>query len=124
VSGRVAAGGVRPPDRRGIHAYAGPVRRSSEEVTLSQEHAHPGVDDAADGGEDAVLRFVGGPLDGRVEVRDARHGAPLPTITHVHLHGGPKVVHRYDLRSLTDGTWVYHVRPAAQRVVDGRPVAD
>jgi hypothetical protein len=50
--------------------------------------------------EDAVLLFVGGPLDGRVEVREARHGAPLPTITHVHLHDGPKVVHRYDLQSL------------------------
>jgi hypothetical protein len=63
---------------------------------------------------DAVLRFVGGPLDGRVEVREARHGDPLPTITHVHLHGGPKVVHRYDLQSLTDGAGVYHLRPRVQ----------
>ena len=60
---------------------------------------------------DAVLLFVGGPLDGRVEIREARHGDPLPTITHVHLHGGPKVVHRYDLQSLSGSAGVYHVRP-------------
>jgi hypothetical protein len=65
-------------------------------------------DDAAT--EDSVLLFIGGPLDGRVEIRAARHGEPLPTITHVHLHGGPKVVHRYDLESLTEQTGVYHLR--------------
>ena len=69
-------------------------------------------------GTDAVLLFVGGPLDGRVEIREARHGDPLPTITHVHLHGGPKVVHRYDLQSLTDSAGVYHLRPRTQRVED------
>jgi len=62
------------------------------------------------GAEDSVLLFVGGPLDGRVEIRAARFGEPLPTVTHVHLHGGPKVVHRYDLESLTDQTGVYHLR--------------
>ena len=67
------------------------------------------------GTEDAVLLFVGGPLDGRVEIRAARHGEPLPTITHVHLHGGPKVVHRYDLTSLSGQAGVYHVRPPASR---------
>ncbi|NYJ06000.1 hypothetical protein [Petropleomorpha daqingensis] len=72
------------------------------EVELS-EHAEAQEDDA-------VLLFVGGPLDGRVEIRAARHGEPLPTVTHVHLHGGPKVVHRYDLESLTDQTGVYHLR--------------
>ncbi|MGY1615229.1 hypothetical protein ACI797_00635 [Geodermatophilus sp. SYSU D00691] len=65
------------------------------------------------GDEDAVLLFVGGPLDGRVQIREARHGQPLPTITHVHLHGGPKVVHRYDLESLTAQTGVYHLRQRA-----------
>ena len=67
---------------------------------------------------DAVLLFVGGPLDGRVEIREARHGDPLPTITHVHLHGGPKVVHRYDLQSLTDSAGVYHLRPRTQPADD------
>ena len=65
-----------------------------------------------------MLTFVGGPLDGRVEVREARHGAPLPTVTHVHLHGGPKVVHRYDLQVLTDGAGVYHLRPRIQQCAD------
>jgi hypothetical protein len=72
-------------------------------------------DASAIGDTDAVLLFVGGPLDGRVEIREARHGGPLPTITHVHLHDGPKVVHRYDLQALTDSAGVYHVRPRTQR---------
>ncbi len=65
--------------------------------------------------DDAVLLFVGGPLDGRVEIREARHGEPLPTITHVHLHGGPKVVHRYDLQALTGSAGVYHLRARTPR---------
>jgi hypothetical protein len=67
------------------------------------------------GTEDAVLLFVGGPLDGRVEIREARHGEPLPTITHIHLHGGPKVVHRYDLTALSAQAGVYHLRAPAAR---------
>lgn len=62
-----------------------------------------------------MLLFVGGPLDGRVEVRPARHGEPLPTITHVYLHGGPKVVHRYDLERVTEQGGVYHLRSTADR---------
>jgi hypothetical protein len=62
------------------------------------------------GTDDAVLLFVGGPLDGRVEIREARHGEPLPTVTHVHLHAGPKVVHRYDLTAFTAQAGVYHLR--------------
>jgi hypothetical protein len=83
------------------------VRELSEETT---------------GTEDAVLLFVGGPLDGRVEVREARHGEPLPTITHVHLHGGPKVVHRYDLTTLQGSAGVYTVRP--RQSVRDESVAD
>jgi len=75
-------------------------------------------------GTDAVLLFVGGPLDGRVEIREARHGEPLPTITHVHLHDGPKVVHRYDLQALTDSAGVYHLRPRAQRDVGAEVATD
>jgi hypothetical protein len=70
----------------------------------------------ADGDEqDAVLLFVGGPLDGRVEVRAARHGAPLPTVTHVYLHDGPKVVSRYDLQPLPGAAGVYHLRPPVRQ---------
>jgi hypothetical protein len=67
-----------------------------------------------------VLLFVGGPLDGRVEIRAARHGEPLPTVTHVHLHDGPKVVHRYDLHPLTPQAGVYHLRQQA----GGRPARE
>lgn len=62
-----------------------------------------------------MLLFVGGPLDGRVEIRAARHGQPLPTVTHVHLHDGPKVVHRYDLQTLGTQTGVYHLRRSARQ---------
>jgi hypothetical protein len=89
-------------------------RRAEEQALSGNGTAGDGARDEADGtaaaAEDSVLLFVGGPLDGRVEVRPARHGAPLPTVTHVHLHGGPKVVHRYDLQSLPGRTGVYHLR--------------
>jgi hypothetical protein len=77
--------------------------------------------DCAGDAEDAVLLFVGGPLDGRVEVRPARHGDPLPTVTHVHLHDGPKVVHRYDLQSLPGQTGVYHLRSSTRQPVREEP---
>ena len=62
-----------------------------------------------------MLLFVGGPLDGRVEIRAARHGEPLPTVTHVHLHDGPKVVHRYDLQVWSAQAGVYHLRQSSRR---------
>jgi hypothetical protein len=80
-----------------------------EEVPLSEDAVSTA--DATD----AVLLFVGGPLDGRVEIRAARHGDPLPTVTHVHLHDGPKVVHRYDLQPLGDTAGVYHLRTRGGR---------
>ena len=85
------------------------LARAETEQGGGELSEHAGVTDEV-GTEDAVLLFIGGPLDGRVEIRAARHGEPLPTITHVHLHGGPKVVHRYDLESLTEQTGVYHLR--------------
>ncbi|MGY1728298.1 hypothetical protein ACI79J_15115 [Geodermatophilus sp. SYSU D01062] len=83
-------------------------RAPEEESELSD--VETAVVDATADEQDAVLLFVGGPLDGRVEVRAARHGAPLPTVTHVHLHGGPKVVSRYDLQPLPGRAGVYHLR--------------
>ncbi len=85
------------------------------------EDAAAGTDNGTD---DAVLLFVGGPLDGRVEIRAARHGETLPTVTHVHLHGGPKVVHRYDLEPLTEGVGVYNLRRQARRTARDESVAD
>jgi hypothetical protein len=74
--------------------------------------------------QDAVLLFVGGPLDGRVEIRAARHGDPLPTVTHIHLHDGTKVVHRYDLEPLTGSVGIYNLRPPVRRVARDESVAD
>ena len=81
------------------------------------------VEAAADA-QDAVLLFVGGPLDGRVEIRAARHGDPLPTVTHVHLHGGPKVVSRYDLHALPGQAGVYHLRPPVRQPDPDRSAPD
>ena len=71
-----------------------------------------------------MLLFVGGPLDGRVEIRAARHGEPLPTVTHVHLHDGPKVVHRYDLQSLGAQAGVYHLRQSVRHPARDETSAD
>jgi hypothetical protein len=96
------------------------ARSTSREAALTED-ASTGGDIGAD---DAVLLFVGGPLDGRVEIRAARHGKPLPTVTHVHLHDGPKVVHRYDLEPLTEGVGVYNLRPPVRRPARDESVAD
>jgi hypothetical protein len=90
---------------------------SSGEVELSEEPGSATSADECPREDDAVLLFIGGPLDGRVQVREARLGDPLPTITHVHLHGGPKVVHRYDLQELSGTAGVYLLRPSARRPV-------
>ena len=91
-----------------------------EGIALSDD----GAQDDGTGAEDAVLLFVGGPLDGRVEIRPARHGEPLPTVTHVHLHDGPKVVHRYDLQPLSERAGVYHLRQSARRPARDESSAD
>ena len=96
------------------------MRDRAEEIELAAD----GASDTAPTAGDAVLHFVGGPLDGRVDVRAARHGEPLPTVTHVHLHGGPKVVHRYDLHHLTEDGGVYHLRADARRTARDDSIAD
>ncbi|WP_309115815.1 hypothetical protein [Saccharothrix sp.] len=57
-----------------------------------------------------VVRFVGGPLDGRVDSVSMPADAPKPTVTHVHLHSGPKIVHHYDLRYAVEYGCEYHLR--------------
>ena len=91
-----------------------------EGIELAEDSAR----DEGTGAEDAVLLYVGGPLDGRVEIRSARHGEPLPTVTHVHLHDGPKVVHRYDLQPLSEQAGVYHVRPSARQKARDESTSD
>lgn len=55
-----------------------------------------------------TAEYVGGPLDGRQE--------PLPAtrtvgaiVTHVFLHGGPKIETRYRLGRTEEGRWVYQL---------------
>jgi hypothetical protein len=107
-----------------VNVTPDPPSRAARTPTLVRVRqpieGEPGSEDAvsSERDTDSVLLFVGGPLDGRVEIREARHGDPLPTVTHVHLHDGPKVVHRYDLQPLTDSAGVYHLRPRAPRDAD------
>lgn len=59
---------------------------------------------------DYHVRFVGGPLDGRVEARPLPEDEPRPTVTHVHLHEGPKIVHHYDLHYAVEYGCEYRLR--------------
>ncbi|HEU5474433.1 MAG TPA: hypothetical protein VFV67_27615 [Actinophytocola sp.] len=59
-----------------------------------------------------VVRYVGGPLDGRVDTLDRLPTAPLDTVTHVHLNDGPKIVHHYDLQYAVEYGCEYRVRSA------------
>jgi hypothetical protein len=109
------------PWRDGVTRLRLPVAgRRAREETLSED----GATRTDTSTQDAVLLFVGGPLDGRVEIRAARHGDPLPTVTHIHLHDGPKVVHRYDLEPLTGSVGIYNLRPPVRRVARDESVAD
>jgi hypothetical protein len=57
----------------------------------------------------AVYWFVGGPLDGRVDTREASTPAPC-TVRYVHLHDGPKIVHHYDLHEVAGHGGEYRLR--------------
>jgi hypothetical protein len=58
-----------------------------------------------------VVRYVGGPLDGRVDTLPELPEQPRDTVTHVHLHdGGPKIVHHYDLCYAVEYGCEYRVR--------------
>lgn len=57
-----------------------------------------------------VVRYVGGPLDGRVDTLGAPPDEPKETVRHVHLHGGPKIVHHYDLAYSVEYGCEYRLR--------------
>ncbi len=66
---------------------------------------------SSDPGPGRTVRFVGGPLDGRVqELRDAEAVAGR-LLRHIHLHDGPKIETQYELRYTTAAGWEYHLRP-------------
>jgi hypothetical protein len=57
-----------------------------------------------------VVRYVGGPLDGRVDSLPSTPEDPKQTVTYVHLHGGPKIVHIYDLEYAVEYGCEYRLR--------------
>jgi hypothetical protein len=61
-----------------------------------------------------VVRYVGGPLDGRVDTLAELPDEPRSTVTHVHLHEGPKIVHHYDLCYAVEYGCEYRVREEDQ----------
>jgi hypothetical protein len=67
------------------------------------------ADDPTLSEERDVYWYVGGPLDGRVDTREASEPAP-GTIRHVHLHDGPKIVHHYDLHEVAGHGGEYRLR--------------
>jgi hypothetical protein len=60
--------------------------------------------------QDYLVRYVGGPLDGRVDTLSVSPEALKETVTHVHLHGGPKIVHHYDLHYAVEYGCEYRLR--------------
>lgn len=57
-----------------------------------------------------LVRYVGGPLDGRVDTLPSSPESLKETVTHVHLHGGPKIVHHYDLHYAVEYGCEYRLR--------------
>jgi hypothetical protein len=60
--------------------------------------------------QDFLVRYVGGPLDGRVDTLPRLPESLKETVTHVHLHGGPKIVHHYDLQYAVEYGCEYRLR--------------
>lgn len=60
--------------------------------------------------QDYLVRYVGGPLDGRVDTLSESPESLKETVTHVHLHGGPKIVHHYDLHYAIEYGCEYRLR--------------
>ena len=55
------------------------------------------------------VRFVGCPLDGRVQdLRDSEAVAGR-RLRHIHLHEGPKIETFYELHYSPDAGWEYHL---------------
>ncbi|KAA5831286.1 hypothetical protein F1721_21345 [Saccharopolyspora hirsuta] len=55
------------------------------------------------------VRFVGGPLDGRMQdLRDSEAVAGR-LLRHIHLHDGPKIETHYELHYSPEAGWVYRL---------------
>lgn len=56
-----------------------------------------------------TARFFGGPLDGREAPLPESSAVAGQVLTHVFLHGGPKIETRYRLGCTDDGMWEYRL---------------
>ncbi|QWF79024.1 hypothetical protein [Amycolatopsis sp. CA-230715] len=58
---------------------------------------------------EAIVRFFGGPLDGRVQ--DLGEAEPVrgTVMRHVHLHDGPKIETHYELGYSAEAGWEYRL---------------
>jgi hypothetical protein len=84
--------GALPPERL---AWSGRGDRVRREFAMSENY---------------LVRYVGGPLDGRVDRLSAMPTDLKATVTHVHLHGGPKIVNHYDLHYAVEYGCEYRLR--------------
>lgn len=59
----------------------------------------------------STVRFSGGPLDGRVSTLPPGGAVDGHIVTHVYLHGGPKIETHYRLcvDAAVEGGWEYRV---------------
>lgn len=58
---------------------------------------------------EAIVRYFGGPLDGRQQGANEAELVPGATIRHVYLHGGPKVETLYELNYCAKAGWEYRL---------------
>lgn len=56
-----------------------------------------------------TAEYVGGPLDGRREPLPPAKSVVGNIVTHIFLHGGPKIETRYRLDRTEDGEWIYRL---------------
>jgi hypothetical protein len=56
-----------------------------------------------------TAEYVGGPLDGRSEPLPPTKSFVGNIVTHIFLHGGPKIETRYRLDRTEEGRWVYRL---------------
>jgi hypothetical protein len=57
----------------------------------------------------AIVRFFGGPLDGRVQDLGDAEPVSGTLMRHVHLHDGPKIETHYQLAYSAEGGWEYRL---------------
>lgn len=65
-----------------------------------------------------TARFFGGPLDGREQSLPDAKAVDGDVVTHIFLHGGPKIETRYRLSRDDLGGWEYRVVDSERAVTE------